>query len=87
MQKHVRGKHDKEVRYSYSDCLKKIQSKNHKYKVHKTLFKEEKIHVRKSNCKFCTVSCLSTLDIAIYINIEHPKWRLFDCDECGYRSN
>ena len=30
---------------------------------------------------------LSTREIGIHMEIEHPKQRLFDCDECGYRSN
>ena len=46
-----------------------------------------KRNVTKNSCKLCKVNSLSTREIGIHMKIEHPKERLFDCDECGYRLN
>ena len=88
--------HDKEVRYACGKCDFNTFGKSllikHQYKGHNTLLEGgKKIGFTKSanlqSCKFCKVSSLPTIELGIHTKIMHPKERLFECDECEYRSN
>ena len=91
MQAHIRKIHDKEVKFSCSDCKFKTFYKNvfkkHQHRKHNILFEKNIWYDHENICKFCKASALTTREIAKHMLIKHPKERLFDCGERGYRSN
>ena len=88
MQDHIKRIHSKE-KYICDECefvtFQEFVFKKHQCKRHNTLNQDEDI-----SCKFCKFSFLTTGNrklAAKHMKSEHPKERLFKCDECDYGSN